>query len=557
MAGKQLGKADAEMQINFSALKKHDQDIKTIIDTASSVAHYKFNSTSGVWEKTEVEGSLFLYSRKTAPFVIIFIMNRLNKDNAKLTLTPDMEFKIQEPFLLCKASNSEIIGIWFYDYQECQRFGGLLNKFRALAKDERSLQISIMMEAQKNAKAAQESSSNGLVGMFNNAQDEYTKSRSKFQEKSTQQKGNLNNSQKKDQNKKNINNTNKIIHRGISEPYLRPETPPTVNNIKTDSEQRSPLLDKEEQKRIQREKLDESHRKEQEMLINILHGKGKNQKRPVSSGNEFDSSIRELGIGSNLMSNAGDLATCNDLEKKLISNHCVKEKAIDCAELESQFTKQIKNDISMSHIDILNRITNPTIHSNDTKRVVDNKSNESESYSSVPPNLNSLMNGMKSPQNSLGSWKSSMGTPFSSSSSNVSSATLPNDLSNQLLSPLVMTAGKGRGTTLSALANGPQNVALAANFKPVNKVKKTSETKSIFPDAPSGAALKSLMSPAAFQLTSPVTPKNIDPLNITAKNSECVITKKEFQSIMINMIQTDNEFVTKLHNAFLEKLQQR
>ena len=46
-AGK--SQTEAEKRINFSVLKKHDEKIDKIIDTASSVAHYKFNSLSAVW----------------------------------------------------------------------------------------------------------------------------------------------------------------------------------------------------------------------------------------------------------------------------------------------------------------------------------------------------------------------------------------------------------------------------------------------------------------------------------------------------------------------------
>lgn len=43
------GKSDTEKRINFSVLKNHDNEIESIIDTASSVAHYTFNASSGVW----------------------------------------------------------------------------------------------------------------------------------------------------------------------------------------------------------------------------------------------------------------------------------------------------------------------------------------------------------------------------------------------------------------------------------------------------------------------------------------------------------------------------
>ena len=51
-AGK--SQTEAEKRINFSVLKKHDDKIDKIIDTASSVAHYKFNSLSGVWVSPSV-----------------------------------------------------------------------------------------------------------------------------------------------------------------------------------------------------------------------------------------------------------------------------------------------------------------------------------------------------------------------------------------------------------------------------------------------------------------------------------------------------------------------
>jgi len=339
---KPLAKTEAEIEINFSALKKHDESIQHIIDTASSVAHYKFNSSSGVWEKTDVEGSLFLYSRKTSPYVIIFIMNRLNKDNAKLTLSPEMGFKVQEPFLLCKASNSEIIGIWFYDCGECRRFGALLSRFHALSKDERSLQISIMMEAQKKTKEQNSprnenySPNNGIMGMFSQAQDEYTKSRLKFaQEQKNHQKNPT--QQKKDSTKQK-----KIpFNRGISEPNLK-LNPKTKTIEQMGMKSPSVVPDKEEQLRKQRERYLEEGQKEQDVLYNLIHGTNKPHQRTVSSDFELNLSSRGGNKGNSLISNAGDLATTFS-EQNLASNHHVKEKAIDCAELESQF-KQIKGN---------------------------------------------------------------------------------------------------------------------------------------------------------------------------------------------------------------------
>ncbi|EDO36255.1 predicted protein, partial [Nematostella vectensis] len=89
-----------ELKLNLNAIKKCDQFVVNIIDTASQVALYKFNSETQAWEKTEVEGALFVYSRSSHPKTAFFIMNRLNMNNIMEPITRSMEFKMQDPFLL-------------------------------------------------------------------------------------------------------------------------------------------------------------------------------------------------------------------------------------------------------------------------------------------------------------------------------------------------------------------------------------------------------------------------------------------------------------------------
>jgi len=64
MAEKGAGKSDTEKRINFSVLKKLDPDIDKIIDTASSVAHYVFNSSSGVWVSCYLYFMLIIFSQE-------------------------------------------------------------------------------------------------------------------------------------------------------------------------------------------------------------------------------------------------------------------------------------------------------------------------------------------------------------------------------------------------------------------------------------------------------------------------------------------------------------
>ncbi|XP_065067031.1 uncharacterized protein LOC135692708 [Rhopilema esculentum] len=132
-----------ERRINFAALKKQDKHAEGILDTASSVAHYKFDATTEKWEKTEFEGSLFVYKRNEDGITVaMMIMNRLKKENLLTIIGTGMEFRQQEPFLLCRTAK-DIIGIWFYDATECARISALLTRIAELAGDKEQLKIEI------------------------------------------------------------------------------------------------------------------------------------------------------------------------------------------------------------------------------------------------------------------------------------------------------------------------------------------------------------------------------------------------------------------------------
>lgn len=65
-----------EFKMNVAALKRVDPYIKDILETATHVALYTFNADNNEWEKTDIEGALFVYSRNGEPFNSILIMNR-------------------------------------------------------------------------------------------------------------------------------------------------------------------------------------------------------------------------------------------------------------------------------------------------------------------------------------------------------------------------------------------------------------------------------------------------------------------------------------------------
>ncbi|XP_076633136.1 decapping mRNA 1 [Colletes latitarsis] len=121
-----------ELRMNVAALKRVDPYVKDILETATHVALYTFNAVNNEWEKTDIEGALFVYSRNGEPYNSVLIMNRLNTNNLVEPVTQGLDLQLQEPFLLYRNTRYNIYGIWFYDKLECVRIGAMLNK---LVKD--------------------------------------------------------------------------------------------------------------------------------------------------------------------------------------------------------------------------------------------------------------------------------------------------------------------------------------------------------------------------------------------------------------------------------------
>ena len=115
-------------RVNVAAVKKVDPSMNIILDSATHVALYSFNSKDNKWEKTEIEGALFLYSRSAVPNHAFIILNRLNTENLVEYVNAGLDFQIKEPFLLYKTQQSLIYGIWFYDQNECYRVTANLQK---------------------------------------------------------------------------------------------------------------------------------------------------------------------------------------------------------------------------------------------------------------------------------------------------------------------------------------------------------------------------------------------------------------------------------------------
>lgn len=113
--------SNTETQINLKTLQRVDSNIVEIIDNASQVAIYKYERKLEEWEGTEIEGTLFLYRRSLPPHHGFIIVNRKNTTNFIESITSDMQFQLQEPYLLYKNHSGDIIGSWFYEQNDLKR----------------------------------------------------------------------------------------------------------------------------------------------------------------------------------------------------------------------------------------------------------------------------------------------------------------------------------------------------------------------------------------------------------------------------------------------------
>ncbi|XP_037540881.1 mRNA-decapping enzyme 1A [Nematolebias whitei] len=114
--------------MSLAALQRQDPYINQLLDVTGQVALYTFNSKANQWEKTEIEGTLFVYARSASPHHGFIIMNRLSTENLVEPINKDLEFQLQDPFLLYRNGNLGIYSIWFYDKRDCQRIAQLMVK---------------------------------------------------------------------------------------------------------------------------------------------------------------------------------------------------------------------------------------------------------------------------------------------------------------------------------------------------------------------------------------------------------------------------------------------
>eukprot|EP00934_Nitzschia_sp_Nitz4_P004744 Nitzschia sp. Nitz4//scaffold30_size153850//71161//71949//NITZ4_002778-RA/size153850-processed-gene-0.13-mRNA-1//1//CDS//3329547264//4734//frame0 len=93
-----------------------DKSITDILSSATHVVLYNFNQAAQSWEKTEVEGSMFMVSRASG--YLLVILNRNSPQNYPIVLSKDIQVQHNDPYLIFRQQSqpggeTSIRGIWF------------------------------------------------------------------------------------------------------------------------------------------------------------------------------------------------------------------------------------------------------------------------------------------------------------------------------------------------------------------------------------------------------------------------------------------------------------
>uniref|UniRef100_A0AC35TGA7 mRNA_decap_C domain-containing protein n=1 Tax=Rhabditophanes sp. KR3021 TaxID=114890 RepID=A0AC35TGA7_9BILA len=111
---------------NILSLRQIDSEAKSIIAVAKYTAVYNFVNQE--WEKTNVDGPLFVYMRNTEPVFGLCIANRTASPDFVEFITCEHRIKFKPPYILIYFPAGSIKGLWFYESAECSTIYKILSK---------------------------------------------------------------------------------------------------------------------------------------------------------------------------------------------------------------------------------------------------------------------------------------------------------------------------------------------------------------------------------------------------------------------------------------------
>uniref|UniRef100_A0A6A7G7H9 mRNA-decapping enzyme 1B-like n=1 Tax=Hirondellea gigas TaxID=1518452 RepID=A0A6A7G7H9_9CRUS len=121
-------------QLRVTALHSTDPQATSIVAMGAKTALYNYDQAKETWSKTEVEGTLLIYTRSAKPKHMITIFNKNSKSNFVEPITSNCDVQLKTPYVLLRNDKTHILGIWFADEKDCVQIHDDINGFINIEK---------------------------------------------------------------------------------------------------------------------------------------------------------------------------------------------------------------------------------------------------------------------------------------------------------------------------------------------------------------------------------------------------------------------------------------
>lgn len=106
-------------ELNLGVLRRYLPSITSILSVAANAVVYTFDLTLQTWEKSGVEGTLFvcaLDSPPSSPRFCVFVLNRRGLENLVLALDTVREVEVTDELLILALGGGEgkALGVWMH-----------------------------------------------------------------------------------------------------------------------------------------------------------------------------------------------------------------------------------------------------------------------------------------------------------------------------------------------------------------------------------------------------------------------------------------------------------
>ncbi|KAK7414356.1 hypothetical protein QQX98_006798 [Neonectria punicea] len=114
-------------ELNLSVLQRYLPSIHTILSIAANAVIYTFGSASGGWDKSGVEGTMFVCAQSPLPEdpnhrprACVFILNRRGLDNVIVDLARVTHVEISEELVILRVEGEweegeKVLGVWIHN----------------------------------------------------------------------------------------------------------------------------------------------------------------------------------------------------------------------------------------------------------------------------------------------------------------------------------------------------------------------------------------------------------------------------------------------------------